>query len=307
MYIRSTVDTEAQSLQEFAQFKRLPTAGSTILDSLCKFCVWPSYADRLSLKCTFAGQETYYLRHRPVSVAPDQLLIVNAGQRYASAIRSAEWVHSFAIYFDPQLVTDVAAGYRASDEALLHNPWAEGAPELWFFEQLHATPPALRRQLRHLQQELARRPFGPLELEERLHALLGALLGLHQRQVARSAEQLGAVKRSTRLEICRRLYLAKEFIEAQPAEELTLAAIARAGMLSKNHLLRHFRQLFACSPHEYATGIRLARARTLLTGSDLTVQEISARVGFASPSSFGRLFKAAAQLTPQQYRRQHAA
>ncbi|MCC3156557.1 AraC family transcriptional regulator [Hymenobacter sp. 15J16-1T3B] len=307
MYIRSTVETEAQSRQEFAQFQRLPAAGSTVLDSQCKFCVWPSYADRLSLKCTFRGLETYYLRQRPVTVAPEQLLIVNAGQPYASAIRSEEWVHSFAIYFDPQLVADVAAAHRASDELLLATPWAAATPEVWFFEQLHAAPPALRQRLRGLQQALAQRPFTALELEEQLHAVLSAVLGLHQRHLARSAERLAAVKRSTRLEICRRLYVAKEFIDEAPAEVLTLEDIARAGMLSKNHLLRHFRQLFGLSPHEYATGLRLARARTLLTESALPVQVISAQVGFASPSAFGRLFKAALQLTPQQYRQQHAA
>lgn len=307
MYIRSTVETEAQSLQEFAQFQRLPAAGSTVLDSQCKFCVWPSYADRLSLKCTFSGHETYYLRQRPVTVAPEQLLVVNAGQQYASAIRSEEWVHSFAIYFDRQLVADVAAAHRASDELLLTNPWAPATPEVWFFEQLHAAPPALQLHLRRLQQELARRPFTALELDEQLCHVLGALLRLQQRHVARSAERLAAVKRSTRLEICRRLYLAKAFIDDAPAEALTLEGIAQAGMLSKNHLLRHFRQLFGLSPHAYATGVRLTRARTLLTRSDLPVQAISAEVGFASPSAFGRLFKAALQLTPQQYRQQHAA
>ncbi|OON68377.1 AraC family transcriptional regulator [Hymenobacter sp. CRA2] len=306
MYIRSTVATEQESLQEFVQFQRLADR-STVIDSLCKFCVWPTYTNRLSLKCTFAGRETYYLHHRPVHVEHNQLLIVNAGQPYASAIRSADWVHSFAIYFDPRLVADVAHAHRASDEALLTNPWASPDADVWFFEQLHMATPALRNRLLQLQRELACRPVPELELDSRLHGILAELLGLHQRRVARSADQLSAVKRATRLEICRRLYLAREYIEAQPAEALTLDGIAQASMLSKNHLLRHFRQLFACSPHQYATGIRLARARTLLIHSGLTVQEISAQAGFESPSSFGRVFKAAQQLTPQQYRRRHAA
>jgi transcriptional regulator GlxA family with amidase domain len=62
-------------------------------------------------------------------------------------------------------------------------------------------------------------------------------------------------------------------------------------MLSRNHLLRHFRQLFGHSPHQYLTAVRLEKAKTLLMQSALPVREVGGATGFESPSSFGRLFK----------------
>jgi AraC-like DNA-binding protein len=178
---------------------------------------------------------------------------------------------------------------------------------VWFFEQLYAATPLVRRQLLALKQEMEQRPLSELELEERLHGILGQLLQTYRRQVNQSSAHLSAVKRSTRLEIYRRLHLAKEFIDAQANEALTLDGIAQASMLSKNHLLKHFRQLFGVSPYQYATIIRLEQAKTLLVQLALSVQEISTQIGFESPSSFGRLFKSSFVLTPQQYRLHHVS
>ncbi|HEX8350223.1 MAG TPA: AraC family transcriptional regulator [Hymenobacter sp.] len=305
MYIQSVVDNEEKSLQGFVLFKQRK-GRNTVINSRCKYCNWPTHTDQLSLKFSFSGTETYYLKHQKLAVHQDRLLVVNAGQPHASSVRSEEWVHSFAIYFDPQLVGNLAATCSASDEALLTNPHASSEQTVWFFEQMYTATPSLRRQLLALKREMELRPLSELELEERLHGILGQLLQTYRRQVNHSSAQLSAVKRSTRLEIYRRLHLAKDFIEDQANEALTLDAIAQASMLSKNHLLKHFRQLFSYSPYQYATTVRLEQAKTLLMQSALSVQEICAHVGFESPSSFGRLFKSSFVLTPHQYRLQHA-
>ncbi|OUJ75915.1 helix-turn-helix domain-containing protein [Hymenobacter crusticola] len=304
MYIQSVVTNEEESLQNFALFKQR-TSRNTVINSWCRYCNWPPHTDQLSLKFAFTGAETYYLQHRKLMVQHDQLLVVNAHQAHASSIRSAEWVHSFAIYFDAELVSTLAAACFSPDEVLLANPYLRSDQTMWFFEQFYAATVPLRRQLVLLKQVMEQQPLSELALEEHLHGILGELLQTYRRQVHRSCTHLSAVKRSTRLEIYRRLHLAKEFIDEQASQALTLDHIARASMLSKNHLLRYFRQLFGYSPHQYATAVRLEQAKILLTQSALSVQAISNQVGFESPSSFGRLFKSSFVLTPQQYRLQY--
>lgn len=303
MYIQSIVDSEEKSLQDFALLKN-STGQNTVINSRCTFCNWPTHSDRLSLKFSFHGTEAYYVRHRNVTVEKDRLLVVNAGQPYSSSIRSEEWVHSLAIYFDPHLL-QVAAD-TSSDEVLLANPMERKGSSVWFYEDLLTATPRLRNQLTLLRQHLEASPMTELELEERLYHILLDLLPTHRRAVYHTATRLSAVKPTTRLEIYRRLHLAREVIEEQATEALTLDAIAGASMLSKNHLLRHFRELFGHSPHQYVTSVRLAKACHLLTQSELPVQDISLNSGFESPSSFGRLFKSVFTLSPQQYRLQHA-
>ncbi|HEX8425736.1 AraC family transcriptional regulator [Hymenobacter sp.] len=303
MYIQSIVDSEEKSLRDFALFKSAADQ-NTVINSRSTFCNWPTHADRMSLKFSFAGTEAYYVRHRKVEVEKDRFLVVNAGQPYSSAIRSVEWVHCLAIYFNQQLLQTAAD--TSSDEVLLANPTERKGSSIWFYEDLLTATPRLRQQLTLLRHHLEAGPMTELELEERLYHILLDLLLTHRRAVYHKATRLSAIKATTRLEIYRRLHLAREFIEEQAAEALTLDAIAEASMLSKNHLLRHFRELFCHSPHRYVTSVRLAKACHLLTESGLAVQEISLHTGFESPSSFGRLFKSVFTLSPQQYRLQNA-
>lgn len=75
--------------------------------------------------------------------------------------------------------------------------------------------------------------------------------------------------------------------------------------LSPRHLLRLYRN-FAGEPA--AAGIeraRAAKARQLLTETDLAVKEIAARLGFARPGNFSTAFTRASGLSPRQYRQRH--
>lgn len=301
MYIQSVVDSEEKSLRDFALFKNAPDQ-NTVINSLCKLCNWPTHTDRFSLKFAFTGAEAYYVRHRKLTVERNRLLVVNAGQPYAGSVQSVEWVQCLAIYFAPALLEAAASGL--TDEQLLTNPFDRTGASVWFYEQLLAATPALQRRLLALKQALEASLVSEMELEEQLYAILLELLTTHHQQVEVTAGQLSAVKPTTRREIYRRLHLAREFMEAEATEALTLEGIAQVSMLSKNHLLRHFRQLFGHSPYQYLTAVRLEKAKKLLAQSALPVREVGGATGFESPSSFGRLFKSVFALTPQQYRLQ---
>jgi hypothetical protein len=119
MYIQSVVDSEEKSLQDFALFKSAP-GQNTVINSLCKLCHWPTHTDRFSLKFAFTGAETYYVRHRKLTVERNRLLVVNAGQPYAGTVRSVEWVQCLAIYFAPSCWKPAAS--NLSDEAAAQQP-----------------------------------------------------------------------------------------------------------------------------------------------------------------------------------------
>ena len=82
----------------------------------------------------------------------------------------------------------------------------------------------------------------------------------------------------------------------------TLAEMGRAAHLSPRHLARRFRTRFAMTPGEFADLGRLARAKALLQGRQLSVAGVAAAVGFASHSSFTRWFARRVGQTPRQFR-----
>ncbi|MEU8872198.1 AraC family transcriptional regulator [Streptomyces javensis] len=87
------------------------------------------------------------------------------------------------------------------------------------------------------------------------------------------------------------------------SEPLTLDDLAGAALMSKFHLLRVFSRVVGVTPGRFLSAVRLHEAKRLLNSTNLTVAEVSERVGYGSPGSFARRFTEAVGLSPTQYRR----
>jgi AraC-like DNA-binding protein len=85
--------------------------------------------------------------------------------------------------------------------------------------------------------------------------------------------------------------------------QIDIRALARELNVSYTWFRRMFTQHTGLSPHQYWLQIKISRARTLLTDTDLTVKEIAYQSGFASEHYFCRLFKAKTGITPVRWRR----
>lgn len=117
------------------------------------------------------------------------------------------------------------------------------------------------------------------------------------------------VRRSEELELSRvglvdrRIRRAIELMHAHLDRELPLEEIAAAAYLSPFHFARLFKKLTGASPHAYLATLRTTHAQTLLAETDLSVSEVSARVGYSSPSHFTKAFRQATGLTPRAFRK----
>lgn len=71
---------------------------------------------------------------------------------------------------------------------------------------------------------------------------------------------------------------------------------------SKFHFSRLFKQYTSLTFNEYLNHRRLKAAEELLAAPDLSITEIALRSGYASLSTFNRLFKQIKHCTPTEYR-----
>ena len=138
----------------------------------------------------------------------------------------------------------------------------------------------------------------------------------HEAVVAALVEQVAIhllrkyalLKRSDSLELSRvglvdrRIRRAIELMLAQLDQELSLKDLAAASYLSPFHFARLFKKLTGTTPHAYLAGLRNATAQKLLAETDLSITEISARVGYLSPSHFTKGFRQSTGLTPRAFR-----
>jgi AraC family transcriptional activator of pobA len=73
--------------------------------------------------------------------------------------------------------------------------------------------------------------------------------------------------------------------------------------LSGGHLTTTVARKTGRTVQQWITERRLAEARRLLAGTDLTVQALAARTGYRDPSYFVRTFKREHGVTPADWRR----
>lgn len=96
---------------------------------------------------------------------------------------------------------------------------------------------------------------------------------------------------------------AKELMQSHMDQGLSIARIASECSLSRSHFSRAFKKNTGVSPRDWFLQVRLDKAKGLLTGSDLTISQISLDCGFADQSHFTRVFTRMLGVTPFTWRR----
>ncbi|WP_411501942.1 AraC family transcriptional regulator [Brevibacillus centrosporus] len=93
------------------------------------------------------------------------------------------------------------------------------------------------------------------------------------------------------------------YLDKHHAEQITLDSLAKQFHYSVRYLTRIFKMQTGYSPIDYLIKVRIQKAAERLQGTDATLQEIAASVGYADPFYFTRLFKKHTGMTSNQYQK----
>ncbi|WP_212809539.1 AraC family transcriptional regulator [Pseudomonas sp. Ost2] len=91
-------------------------------------------------------------------------------------------------------------------------------------------------------------------------------------------------------------------MNAQLADDFSLARLAGLAELSAYHFSRMFKRATGLSPSQYFIRLRMARARHLLLETHRSVIDVGLEVGYSSPSHFSQVFRREAGVTPSEFR-----
>ncbi|WP_171693955.1 helix-turn-helix transcriptional regulator [Paenibacillus germinis] len=98
---------------------------------------------------------------------------------------------------------------------------------------------------------------------------------------------------------------ATRLIQVQAFERFSLNAIAASLGISRMQLCKKFHAELGTTPIKYLTSLRLEKAKTLLTETNLTLDQISECCGYQNGFYLSRVFKNNCLVTPMQYRKAH--
>lgn len=96
---------------------------------------------------------------------------------------------------------------------------------------------------------------------------------------------------------------ARRWLNQRLDQRWTMAELASYCHVSQRTLLRRFQDATNLSPIHYVQQLRVERAKALLETTRLSLEDITARCGYEDVSSFSKIFKQWAQVTPKDYRR----
>lgn len=119
----------------------------------------------------------------------------------------------------------------------------------------------------------------------------------------KEAGSLPLKKRSSVIDVYKRLDHAREWIRVNYSEPITLDFLAIRATMNPKHFLRMFKHAFSITPRQYIIQVRLEKARDLLKSSE-NVTAISRSVGYESLSSFSLLFKQRFGHNPTDFRKE---
>lgn len=91
-------------------------------------------------------------------------------------------------------------------------------------------------------------------------------------------------------------------IHNAPEENWQLSDLAQIAGMSRTGFSNQFKAMIGQTPLNYITQWRMLQAKELLKASNITVGEISLKVGYQSEAAFNRVFKKRANQTPLKFR-----
>ncbi|MDU4694854.1 MAG: response regulator [Paenibacillus sp.] len=96
----------------------------------------------------------------------------------------------------------------------------------------------------------------------------------------------------------------KAYIDNHYFEDIKISMFTEKYFLSREYLMKLFKQQYGCGIHEYVQKVRMDKAKELLDDSSLKIQEISEMLGYKDKNYFSKAFRNYYDLSPSEYRQQ---
>jgi AraC family transcriptional regulator len=274
--------------------------GNVIIHAKSKDISYPEHWGCLSIKCAFNGEEHYQSGDCFYSVNKNNYLIFNEGKSYSSYIFSKTQVESFTVNFSSFFEEEILNSMLQSHDHMLDNFQHHSHRKVEFIEKLHQHDEVVSPVLFKLYKLSFVTKPDYNRIDETYNELLEKLL-LLQQHVSKEIQKVKAIKTSTKRELYKRLYQAKDYIDSCYTSPITLNKLSNIACLNNAYFLREFKKFFHLTPYQYVIQKRLELAKELLQNQDASITEICFAIGYEDVSSFTKLFKSHFRLSPETY------
>lgn len=263
--------------------------GKLILSSI-KNIERKNYADSPSVKIVLSGKEHYWVNDRYYGLGMERFLIVDKNSQVVLNIEADQDVKGLCIFPTKDLLNEVAKTRITAAENLLEHPFENNEINLVHNQFSYND----NRTGRFLKQHIPWIVDLPKQKEsidfEAFYIHLAECIIDDQLELAGRLRNVSTVKKATKEELYRRVAAAKDFVEDNFTEKISLDDLAQEAFLSKYHFTRTFKTLFRLTPYQYLLELRLQKAQEL-QNLDYSYNEISDLIGFSDGKNLRKALK----------------
>ncbi len=222
------------------------------------------------IECNQAGQGGIVINGKEFSFGPRQCYVLFPGDEVIQSSNESDPRGGIYCILDaPQLTLYLKEAGITSENPFIPSHLFE-AVQQWILKML---------------QDFSSQDAGtPLRQASNIYGLLGALLQ------QKPAEKNDAVTKATGI------------MEANYPDAITIEHLANLVGLERTYFSCLFKEKTGRSPYQYLTQLRIHKAHTLLTKTDLSIAEVAELVGMDA-RNFARCFKKETGQTPLNYKK----
>ncbi|MCE7991303.1 MAG: helix-turn-helix transcriptional regulator [Roseivirga sp.] len=258
---------------------------------------------RFSVRFGINGVQRYKVNGELLKVTDDQFLVMNKGTLYDVKGEDRADTTMLAFCFNEQFVSDFVTSVSRTDEQLLDSfdLYRSDLKSLEFPLHTLLVDEKIKPMICDIVQAKLRLETDEVDDYSIFNRVLQMVVQNNKSSID-SFKGQDIVKNSTKVELYKRLSIARDYIQAHFSEDLNLSELSRVACLSPYHFHRAFKNTFKITPKKLVTHLRIERAKWLLENRSYSVQMICQEVGFRDVSSFTRLFASYTGVTPSVYR-----
>ena len=273
---------------------------SVIIHTKVNECFRPDIEGPFSFFLNIRGASSCSVDRQTTLIDEDNYFVSNRSQTYTLRVEKGRVeTETCNIHFGDFFCGSVLNSLITPASRILDEGAGKQVSPVVFFNQLHRRDANFNALIRSLLSSPGE--YNKLLFEEGLTSLLSYHLQQHH-QIAKIVHNLPAVRKSTRVELYKRLSRAMDVLRSGFCGDISLDQLAGEACLSKYHFLRLFRAAFGLSPYQYIQHLRIEKAVLLLSRSDISIADLSTLLGFENGQSFSRCFYQRTGLYPTQYR-----
>jgi AraC family transcriptional regulator len=187
------------------------------------------------------------------------------------------------LFLDPAVLADAALRVTGLD-----------APDL--IPQLFIHDPLIAQLVSSFEEEVVAGGIAPRLYIESLASALGAHIVTKYSAPSLWDKRPGALN-------CSQVRSAVALMNERLDGDITLQDLASSACMSKYHFAKCFKLAVGVAPHQYLVRLRMEKARKLLSGDRLSIEEVANAVGYACRAHFVQQFRKTVGVTPSHYRR----